>query len=372
MKIGYDAKRLLNNKTGLGNYSRTLLNNLAHYYPNNSYFLFSPAVKLKEYINQFSKIGEVITPTKSNRFLYRSFGIKKDILSKNIDIYHGLSHELPRNISKIKCKKVVTIHDLIFKVHPKYFPYIDRTFYHLKCKHSINHADKIIAISNNTKTDIIKYYNVDPKKIKVIYQPCDSIYYKDNNKKEILKTIERLDLPSQYLLYVGSIEPRKNIKSILRAYSKLSKEPQIPLVLVGRGKKYLTQITNLIKELKLQDKVILRDDISTNDLPAIYSNAEILIYPSFYEGFGLPIVEAMLCRTPVITANTSSLKEAGGPASIYVDPYDTTAIKQAITSILEDKLLASKMIEDSYEYATAKFSIERSTRQTIEVYKSLI
>ena len=182
MKIGFDAKRYFNNKTGLGNYSRTLVSNFHTFFPDNNYYLYTPGINLnEEKVNLDSKENVTIrTAGSKNHTLWRSFEIKKDIKEDQLDVYHGLSHELPRGNENLECKMVVTIHDLIFKTNPEFFPYIDRSFYHIKCKHSLHTADKIIAISENTKNDIIKYYNIDPSKIEVIYQSCQQQYYSNS------------------------------------------------------------------------------------------------------------------------------------------------------------------------------------------------
>jgi len=370
MKIGFDAKRFFNNKTGLGNYSRTLVSNLNESFPNHDYFLYTPSISLNEERAKLEAKQNVSIRTAGtkNKTIWRSFEIKKDIKNDELDIYHGLSHELPRNNEHLTCRKIVTIHDLIFKTHPEYFPIVDRSFYHIKCKHSLHTADKIIAISENTKQDIIEYYKIDPAKIEVIYQSCHKQYYKSDPE-------ENADLPksfpTEYNLSVGSLEPRKNIVSVIKAYTHIKKENRIPLFLIGNGKKHKKFLQDHINKNNLQKDIHILSNIPTNLLPAIYQNASMLIYPSFYEGFGLPVVEALLSSTPVITSRNSSLTEAGGPNSIYIDPSSTESISHAIETIQDDSALAQKMSEEGKKYALDNFDPEILTAQLMNLYENV-
>ena len=370
MKIGFDAKRLFNNNTGLGNYSRTLMSNLYTYHPNHEYFLYSPSILLNDEKNRWQSHDniKIRTAGSKNHSIWRSFEIKKDIKNDELDIFHGLSHELPRNNENLTCKKIVTIHDLIFKTHPEYFPFIDRSFYHIKCKHSLHTADKIIAISENTKNDIIKYFNIDPHKIEVIYQSCFGQYYSSDQSQntELPKSF-----PTEFNLSVGSLEPRKNIASVIKAYSHINAESRIPLFLIGNGKKHKKYLQKHINRLHLQKDIHILSNIPTHLLPTIYRNAGMLIYPSFYEGFGLPVVESLLSSTPVITSKNSSLVEAGGPDSFYIDPNSSESIAHAIQTIQNDTALAKKMSEKGKAYALKNFDPKVLTQKMMNLYESV-
>jgi len=371
MKLGFDAKRYFNNQTGLGNYSRTLLANLQAFAPEHEYFLYSPSIGLnheKEKIAHHANVTVRTAGTK-NKTIWRSFEIKEDIAADKLDIYHGLSHELPRNNDHMKCKKVVTIHDLIFKTRSEYFPVVDRTFYHIKCKHSLNTADKIVAISEHTKKDIVQHYNVDADRIEVIYQSCLPQYYvKDPfGSNRLPKTF-----PSEYNLSVGSIEARKNSSSVIKAYSLIPPKERIPLFLIGNGKKHKKSVQKQINRLHLQKDIHILSNVSTHLLPAIYRHATMMIYPSFYEGFGLPVAEALLSNTPVVTSNNSSLPEAGGPDSWYVDPTSVEEIAQAISTIQNDTELAKKMATKGKAYALQTFDPKSLTKQMLQLYAGLV
>ncbi len=370
MNIGYDAKRLFNNKTGLGSYSRNLVNCLNEFCPSESYHLYTPSIKLPEYESEFRNLNHVSIhkSTAFNKSVWRTYGISSDLRKDKIDIYHGLTHELPRNIKNANCAKVVTIHDLIFKRFPEYFPAFDRAIYNLKWKHSINSADKIIAISNHTKVDIIKYYAVDPDKIEVIYNTCDPKFYNANNKG----TQNSLDLPENYMLSVGSIEPRKNFEAIIKALAQIPESQRIDLVIVGGGKqKNRKKLLGLIHSLGLENIVHLRSAITNDQIVEVYQRAKFLVYPSHYEGHGLPITESLLCGTAVISSETSSMKEAGGPDCIYIDPNSIDSISSAIITLLEDSELRKNISMKGQIYASQTFDRQFIANQTLNLYKNI-
>lgn len=371
MNIGYDAKRLFNNKTGLGSYSRNLIHCMNQFYPSESYYLYTPSVGLPEYEAEFNGLDSVSIQKAeaANKAMWRTYGISNDLKRDKIDIYHGLTHELPRNINKANCAKVVTIHDLIFKRHPEYFPATDRAIYNLKWKHSINTADKIVAISEHTKSDIIEYYNVNPEKVEVIYNVCDKRFY---DASKISADQYQLELPDNYMLSVGSIEPRKNFESIVKALARIPNDQRIHLVIVGGGKsKHKKKLLELVHSLDLKHMVHLRSDITNDQIVEVYQRAKFLVYPSHYEGHGLPITEALLCGTPVISSYTSSMKEAGGPDCLYFDPNEIEDIKAAITKIQDDTELRKKISTKGRQYAMQLFNRQAIVTQTLNLYKSL-
>ncbi len=354
MKIGFDAKRLFNNKTGLGNYSRTLVWNLSKNYPEHEYFLYTPSIIKSKQTEKFID-NPAFSIRTSDSFLksyWRSYGIIDQLKKDELDVFHGLSHEIPIGIQKTSIKSIVTIHDMIFKVLPETFPLIDRKIYDFKFRYSCNNANTVIAISESTKKDIEKYYQIDPSKIKVVYQSCHPIYYEPQDYSLVEKTIQKHNLPDNFLLSVGSIEPRKNLKNTINALHLLNKKNRLPLVVVGRGKKYKEDCQNLSKKLGLENSIYWIDRLdSIEELKCIYHKAKALIYPSLYEGFGLPVVEALLSETPVITSNCSSLPEAGGPHSIYIDPNNVEEIANAISDVVLGNVDIEEMKKVGREYA---------------------
>jgi len=371
MRIGFDSKRLFNNFTGLGNYSRTLVRNLGKFFKEHEYYLYSPKLKRTPETALFLD-QKPFHAHGSNSFFksyWRTYSIVDQLIEDKIELYHGLSHEIPVGLRKSKVKSIVTIHDLIYKIYPNLFNFFDRKIYDQKFKHSCLTADKIIAISNNTKSDIINIYGIDPAKIEVIYQPCDTLYYEPLRKGNSDDVLTKYNIPQEYFLCVGSIEKRKNLKLILESYQQLQPEKRIPLVMIGRGKRYGKEILGMIKEKGLERNVQWIYDLKDNlDLKTIYYRSLALLYPSLYEGFGLPIVEAMLSKTPVITSNISSLPEAGGPDSLYVDPRDPESLTNAINKLLNDSDLRDKMIKSGYEYAVQKFNEKQTTLQVMDCY----
>jgi len=372
MKIGYDAKRLFNNFTGLGNYSRTLLQNLQEFYPNNQYFLYSPKYKAEIQTRPFLKAPYHPVFPKSFQPLWRSFLMTSQIQKDNLDLYHGLSHELPLNIKNSGAKSAVTIHDLIFKKYPETFPLVDRNIYDFKFKKACANADTIIAISESTKKDIIDLYGISPDKIKVNYQSCNPLFYTAStlSGKDILAQYK---IPDEYLLFVGSVETRKNVKLLIQAYRHLSEDLKIPIVIVGRPRQGIKEIKELIHSIGLEHLVIWINNLSSNEhLQVVYQEAQALIYPSLYEGFGLPVAEALLSKTPVITSNVSSLPEAGGPNSLFINPKEPEDLAQAIEKVLTSAELRQSMITKGFDYAHSKFGRRVVTDELVGVYGNLV
>ncbi|MCB0636250.1 MAG: glycosyltransferase family 4 protein, partial [Lewinella sp.] len=253
-RIGFDAKRLFNNFTGLGNYSRTLLKNLADYYPDNAYFLYTPKVQRNDETHYFlnSPMYSVREPKTGQRLLWRSRRILNALRSDRIDLYHGLSHELPLGITSSGIPAIVTIHDLIFKHYPEQYGLLDRQLYDFKFRYACERADHIIAISESTRQDIIKFYDIPPEKITVIYQSCHERFIQERSQKTIDSVLYKHDLPSDYFLYVGSLIPRKNLLGIVKAMSLLPPDLRLPLVIIGNGPAYKTKVVQYAKAQGLE------------------------------------------------------------------------------------------------------------------------
>jgi glycosyltransferase involved in cell wall biosynthesis len=372
MKIGFDAKRLFNNSTGLGNYSRTLVSNMIKYFPENEYILFSNKISNKYTQNLNLDKTKIVLPKNYFNPFWRSFGISKEIEKEKVDIYHGLSNEIPFNLKK--AKSVVTIHDLIFKIYPKTYPFFDRITYETKFKFSCQQSDKIIAISESTKRDIIKFYGIPEEKIEVIYQTCNRIFFDEQQIADFGNMKEKFRIPNEYLLYVGSVIERKNLLGIINSYSILPKDLQIPLVVVGNSKgKYAENVRKEVRRLKLENKILWLNNVENPlELKMLYQNAQIFLYPSKYEGFGIPIIEALLSKVPVITSNISSLPEAAGSDSILVNPEKIEEIANAIKIVLMQTDLRTKMIENGNNFAREKFNERKLTEELEKLYSKMI
>lgn len=369
MKIGFDGKRAANNLTGLGNYSRSLIEHLAYQFPEHEYLVYSPKVKQSKQIDAFFKKDNIeLKLPKNGPFLWRTLNILKDLNQDGCQIFHGLSHEIPMAIQHTRIKSIVTIHDLIFLRFPQYYKFIDRKLYEWKSKSACKNANKIIAISEKTKNDIIDLYGIDPEKIQVIYQSCDDSFKTPFPKETLSRIKATYKLPEKYILNVGTIEERKNLKLAVQALKNVDEECK--LVVIGKQTGYFKTVEKEIEKLDLKDRIIFLKNIPFADLPGIYQMAGIFVYPSFYEGFGIPIIEALYSGIPVVAATGSCLEEAGGPNSLYVSPNDADGLAKSINQILENPELQKEMKEKGFEFVQ-KFNSSVVTKQLMDCYLSL-
>lgn len=372
MNIGFDAKRAFRNNTGLGNYSRSLIKAIQKIAPENDYQLFTPKnnpIPQAHFFNEAQQYSIITPKNNSNSTYWRSFSIQKEIQQYKTQIFHGLSNEIPFTLSKTDVKSVVTIHDLIYKRYPQYYGFFDRIIYNYKVNFACQHADKIIAISQQTKRDLIHYYHADPNKIEVVYQDCDENFKQVIANSQLEAIRNKYHLPSEFILNVGTIEDRKNVLLVIKALLDLPKD--IVLVIVGKSKSYRKEVDAFIKEHQLEDRIILLQDIIFQDLPAIYQLAKVFVYPSKFEGFGIPIIEAIHSNLPVIAATGSCLEEAGGPDNLYVDPNDAKTLAIYIQKLWEDPILRAQIVSKSKVYVQ-QFNFENIAHQMIQIYSQLI
>jgi glycosyltransferase involved in cell wall biosynthesis len=370
MKIGFDAKRLFCNHRGLGNYSRDLVRILTEYYPENQYDLYTPTIKIDFPVN--SKNTQIIQPSGIYKLLpsaaWRSIGMKSDIERYGDDIFHGLSQELPVGIEKLAVKKVITFHDAIFIRYPELYPASYRKIFTMKNMRSCRIADRIIAISEQSKRDTIEFFNADPAKVEVIYQGCNNIFRKKSTVGEKEQIRLKYNLPADYMLFVGAIEPRKNIAAILQAISQ--QKIDTPLVVVGRQTDYTNELQELAQKLRISNQILFLHNVETTDLPTIYQLAKLFIYPSIFEGFGIPILEALCSETPVITSKGSCFEETGGKYSKYVLPDSVEEIGDAINQVLSDSILRHTMITEGLIQADY-FTDDKIASRLMDFYRQI-
>ena len=364
MKIGFDAKRAFFNHTGLGNYSRTLIGDLYNIFPDDEYYFFTP--RFNEKFGSVFAHGRVVVPRFPNP-LWRSIGIQSSIRRENLDVFHGLSNELPFKIGSSGIPSVVTIHDVIFDIIKEDFPRIDRSVYRTKTNQAVKDASRIVAISQNTKTDLIERFGADEEKIEIIYQPSDpQFHHHPLSEDEQNEFGIRYQLPKNFLLFVGALMKRKNVLSLIRAWELL--EEKIPLLIFGNGNHYYKKVQDYISKKKIETWVQLRPPVPFEDLPYLYKLADTIIYPSLYEGFGLPVLEALACGARVVTSNVSSMPEAGGSLPVYISPEDIDSIAEGIKKSLNmpppDKNKLSEHL--------ACFNRVDSTQQLRRIYKEVI
>ncbi|MDR0606191.1 MAG: glycosyltransferase family 4 protein [Bacteroidales bacterium] len=367
MRIGFDAKRIFFNYSGLGNYGRNIFSALYNSFPENDYFLFTP--DKNKNLSPQGEYGIVIPQGIYSSFpsLWKYRRIGHDAKKYNLDIYHGLSNELPRDIDTANAKRVVTIHDTIFMRYPHWYKWHDRMFYKQKTAFACKKADIIIAASQQTKDDLIHFFKVKENKIQVIYQPCNPVFATKptEEQKQLIKT--KLNLPDRFILMVGNIEKRKNIINVIKS---IQHHPvNIPLVIVGKESKYALKLKKQIEQNNIKN-IYFHHDVHSLELPAVYALASIFIYPSFFEGFGIPIIEALSCQTPTITSNTSCFKETGGNAVLYVNPDNEKEIAQAIYGILHDDVLRKYLVQKGKEQIK-KFSPNLIAEKIMNLYQVL-
>ena len=386
MNIGFDAKRAAQNRTGLGNYSRFVIRILSEKFAGNQYHLYTPKPHRMPYLQEIPTLKHLFLHFPPQgiwsriRSLWRVWGITKDIQKDGIQIFHGLSNELPLNIGtpeqrKMKaggkgCKYIVTIHDLIFIHTPQYYHWIDRQIYNFKFRRACRCADRVIAISEYTKQEIMHYYHTPESKIDVVYQGCDPVFSQEIEEGKLQEVKARYQLPDKFVLYVGSIEERKNLMLVAKAMAELNRRAAIHVVAVGRRTAYVDQIQDFLKAQGIDHLFHFYHQVPYADLPSFYKWASTFAYPSRIEGFGIPLLEAISSGVPAIGCTGSCLEEAGGPNSIYVNPDDAKGMADAILRTCTDEPLRQHMISEGKKYAL-NFSDEKLSHDLMKVYESL-
>lgn len=371
MNIGYEAKRIFHNSTGLGNYGRDLIRVLSQYHPDNTYYLYNPKPSDRPFF--LPAATNVVTRLPRSGFnrvfynLWRQRRVVQDLQQDGIQLFHGLSGELPYGLQRHGIRSIVTIHDLIFVRYPELYSRIDRTIYLRKFKHAAQHADRIIAISEQTKRDIVDFLQVDDTKIDVVYQGCHPAFKQRYSEPEKQLVCEKYRLPKDFVLNVGTIETRKNALAIVKAIQPLD----VHLAIAGRPTPYLEELKTFITQQGLANKVTFIHNASLDELAKLYQSAQVFVYPSLFEGFGIPIVEALFSGLPVITTNGGCFPEAGGPHSRYVDPHDAEALSLAISMVLSDSTLRNTMVAGGLTHAQ-RFDDERIAQHMSTLYKSLL
>ena len=366
MKIGFDAKRLFNNFTGLGNYSRTLVKNFQQSFPEHDLHLFSPKLIRNEETEWFFDESRFTLHECKHPFkgYWRQYQITSLVKKLDLDIYHGLSHELPIGIEKLNCKTFISFHDLIYEHYPEQFPLLDRFFYRRKYKSSAFRADQILAISESTKKDLKEIYGIPENKISVLYQSCQDIFFQ---QKTYVKPIKE----EHYFLYVGSIIERKGLLKIVEAQALIPVKSRIPIVIIGSGKDYVQEVKERISALGLDNDFLFMKYVENHLLPSYYHFAKALIFPSVYEGFGIPIIESLLSNTPVITSSISSLPEAAGPGGILVNPSNQNEIAKAMVEISEDEKKAAILSTKGRQHVLSKFTSKVLSQELLKLYQSI-
>ncbi|MDR0510366.1 MAG: glycosyltransferase family 4 protein [Rikenellaceae bacterium] len=371
MRIGYDAKRLFFNRSGLGNYSRGTLELLARHCPENSYVLFSPkqgggcGFRMTGNMSRVEPQGLM----RSVPSLWRSYFMSGDIRRQNLDIFHGLSAELPADVARAGVRSVVTVHDLIFVRYPELYKPFDRAIYTKKYRRSCLDADRIIAISEQTRRDLVELWNIPDEKIEVIYQGCSPIFARRASDAEQRRVREKYSLPERFIVGVGTIEQRKNLMLSLRAMAV--GRTDVDLVAVGRPTEYLDELLRFAAANGLSERFHTVTNCDFEDLPAIYQTSLASVYTSRFEGFGIPILEALNSGVPVITTSGGVFAETGGAAAFYVGPDDELRMAEAIETAVGDEVARRRAVEAGYEHA-ARFAGEKIAANLQRFYSSML
>lgn len=369
MKIAIDGRQLANEGSGFTTYTKSLISALARIDHKNEYFIYLDQALERPYIERGCNVKDVIVPANFGGFFWKQCSVPFEAIQKNrnIDLFHFLcnspSYTCPGNL-------VYTIHDLIFWLHPGSIPLGHYLSLRLQMPIGAKRAKKIITVSLSAKKDICRFLHVDPQKVEVIYEGVDEdlAIVTDMAKRELVR--ERYQLPNSFILYLGSFLPHKNIPFLLKAFADLPAilRKKFPLVLAGNPGKNLDSVNGHIVSLNIQRDVIVTGYVQNSDLATLYSMADLFVFPSLYEGFGLPPLEAMACCTPVISSSSSSLPEVVGNAGKLLRPDDITNWTVAMENVLTDPELRSQMTEAGLTQVQ-KFSWRETAKRTLMVYE---
>jgi len=379
MKILIDAFGIVNKTTGVGQYSLQLLNALSEIDTKNEYYIClqkklndnHPIFNLRDRKNIFLILDDISSIGPKKQFYYYK------LLRKNrfkFDLFHSLNSELPLFFN---IKSIVTFHDLKYIKYPYFlnkFSIIKSKYLKYTMKKGAEKANKIIAVSQSTKRDIIHLLGIDKGKIAVIFEASNlRMHSKKNDDLLNSDILEKYSIKKPYFLYVGEKRPHKNLEGLIKAFAIFKEKYEsrnISLVLTG--KKYSTyhEYITTAEKFGIKDSLVFTGFISDEDLKTIYSEAEALLFVSFYEGFGIPILEAMECGTPVITSNISSMPEVAGDAALLVNPHNIKEIAEKMNNIANSEILRKQLIENGFK-RVKEFSWERTARETLKVYNEI-
>jgi glycosyltransferase involved in cell wall biosynthesis len=364
MRIGIDARLVYYSQAGITQYILRLTQGLAEIDRENE-FIILQSRKDKHIIVDKPNFKRVSLWTPSHHRL-EQVALRVEIAGLDLDVLHSPDFIPPFHL---RCKSIITIHDLAFLVYP-HFLTKESARYYGQIDQAVKRTDHIIAVSESTKQDTIRLLGVPEHKITVIYESANPIYRPVNDQEALEQTKRKHHITGDFILFVSTIEPRKNLLTLLKAYRQLldSYKDNVRLVVVGRRGWLSEEVFTLVEELKLTNDVLFLGRVSVEDLLHLYNAAQLLVQPSFYEGFGLPPLEAMACGTPVVVSNVSSLPEVVGDAALLVDPEDVSELAVAIWRVLTDQVLRADLIAKGLKRAQC-FSWEKTARQTLELYQ---
>ncbi|GIW48731.1 MAG: glycosyl transferase [Caloramator sp.] len=371
MNIAIDARGAnLYAGTGIGTYTIELLKYINLHDFENNYLLYWYGSNYKQF--NFNKNISISIASKKHHHFFEEYFIPENLKAKKIDLYH-----VPQNgiglPSKKSCIYISTIHDLIPYVMPETVGRGYLKKFISQMPQIIQNSDFIITVSNFSKKDIMRIFDVEEDKIKVTHLAADD-YFRPIEKDVCRNFLnKRYNIDFDYFLYIGGFSPRKNVKSILLAYSRLIKDirDRFKVVIVGSSKDEHSFLISLANSLNIKENVVFTGYVPYEDLPYFYSGATLFLYPSLYEGFGLPPLEAMSCQTPVITSNVSSIPEIVEDAALLINPFDAEELKNSIEILIEDDNKRNSLAKKGYEHSL-KFSWNKTAKETLNIYKEAV
>lgn len=374
MRIGFDAKKAVKNLTGIGNYSRRCINAVGRLSPDDELLLFAPTRHNSKATEQIMVPHTLVEPQGFMRRspivyeLWRNFTQWRTVRRLQLDVFHGLSNELPFFIGNARCKTVVTIHDLIFLRYPHIYSWLSRQILRVKTRYACHVADRIIAISECTKNDIMRFYGIPEERIEVVYQSISPMFFEPVDDSDVRAALAKYGISGRFVLGVGTIERRKNQQQLIRAAAMLPDDVQV--VILGKRTPYQQELERLVDEMHLVHKVRILNGVSNDHLRCFYHAATMAVYTSFFEGFGLPVVEALACGCPVIAAKGSCLEEAGGESSVYVSPDSIEQLAEAVNSLLDNPGQLDKMSSEGMKHAR-QFRDDAMAECLLRIYSNL-
>lgn len=370
MKIGIDATIIRKENTGTGYYIINLINGLQKVDKVNQYYIFVDENAISDFINFKNSNIEIINKKFKNRFFrifWQLFLLPLNLRKLDIKVLHSTNYITP--LFKLGVKTIVTIHDLTVIIFPGKHSVLKRLFYNIFIPFFIRKSDKIITVSSNSKNDIIKHFKGIGEKISVTYESYPEYFNNKIDENECFRILKKYNIKKDFILFVGMIEPRKNIIAILKALIDLDKEINLDLVIVGKKGWHYKDISAFMtnKSYGLNNDIIFTGYVPENEIKNIYQSAYIFVYPSIYEGFGLPPLQAMACGVPVITSNTSSLPEVVGEAAIKIDPNNLKELTNSIRQLATDSKLRNELVKKGLRQVK-KFKLEEVAEKTLDIY----
>ena len=366
--IAIDARKIRD--FGIGTYVRNLIRQLTELDRENNYLLITgPAGReaLPDLPENFALVSQR-SPVYSIREL---FTISWDLFRRRVDLYHATHYVVPL---LMPCRTVVTIHDIIHLLYPEFLPNRMAFYYaHHMIRRSLQRGERVISVSHNTRTDLMHYFGLGGQKIDVVYNGIDDVFRQALGEEDLERWMRNLGLDRPYLLFVGNPKPHKNLDNVVKAYARALELADFPhkLVCVGDRSGVDSKVRQRAEQLGIADRVLLLGHVAQEALPAIYQGATLFLYPTLYEGFGLPVVEAMASNVPVITSNTSALKEIAAGYADLVNPLDVDRMARAIVHCVGDADHRQSLSRLG-QRRSQEFSWRKAAEQTLAIYRRVL